>query len=83
MAFKMKGFGGFKNSPMKKEDMGAVSKLTEEEKKPKTGTAPGSPKSVYNLAKKAGKAHSKLHRESEGVREATKKSNPWAMGSMK
>jgi len=62
-----------------------VRALTDSEKKRlvKAGSPPSPVKTVMNLAKRAGKAHSELHKKSEGVREATKATKPWAMGSMK
>ena len=59
--------------------------LTEDEKKVKMNAAPamGAPGAIYKGVKALGKAHTKLHKESEGVREATKQTKPWAMGSMK
>lgn len=62
-----------------------VRSLTAAEKKSyvKAGSPPSPVKAVMNLAKRAGKAHSELHKKSKGVREATKATKPWAMGSMK
>ena len=58
--------------------------LTEDEKKPKMNAAEfGAPAAIYKGGKALIKAHTKLHKESEGVREATKQTKPWAMGSMK
>ena len=62
-----------------------VRALTAAEKKSyvKAGSPPSPVKAVVNLAKAAGKAHTELHKKSEGVREASKATKPWAMGSMK
>jgi len=62
-----------------------VRALTDSEKKRlvKAGSPPNPIKSVVNLAKRAGKAHTELHKKSKGVREASKATKPWAMGSMK
>jgi len=40
MAFKMKGFSGFGNSPMKKEDIGALRPLEKGEGKAKANNNP-------------------------------------------
>ena len=83
MAFKMKGFSGFGNSPMKNEDITALRPLEKDEGKPKTGTAPGGIGAVVKGIKKLAKDHTKLHEDYETVGEATKATNPYSMGSMK
>ena len=62
-----------------------VRALTDAEKKRLvTAGAPPSPvKTIVNVTKRAVKAHSDLHKKSKGVRDATKATKPWAMGSMK
>ena len=86
MAFKMKGFSGFGNSPMKNEDIGATRPMTEDERKrskANMGTAPGGIGAVVKGIKRLAKDHTKLHEDYETVAEATKSINPYSMGSMK
>ncbi len=83
MAFKMKGFSGFGNSPMKNEDITALRPLEKGEGKPKAGTAPGGIGAVAKGIKRLAEDHTKLHNFYETVRETTKATNPYSMGSMK
>tara|TARA_R100000654_G_scaffold917_7_gene3529 strand:- start:10031 stop:10282 length:252 start_codon:yes stop_codon:yes gene_type:complete len=83
MAFKMKGFSGFKSSAMKNEDMGALRPLKEGEGKTKAGTAPGAIGTIFESIKNLGKAHNKLHKDYKTIGKATKAINPYDMGSMK
>ena len=71
-----------KKSPIRAEEP-EIRALTEEEKKVTAGTAPGGIGAVYEGLRALGQAHTDLHKKSEGVREATKQTKPWAMGSMK
>ena len=79
----MKKFSGFGNSPMKKEDMGALRPLEKGEGKAKAGTAPGGIGAVVKGVKKLAKDHTKLHKDNKTIREATKATKPYGMGSMK
>ena len=73
-----------KNDKRKNNKASQIRSLTEKEKKRLiTGSAPNPVKTIVNVTKKAVKAHTDLHKKSEGVREATKATKPWAMGSMK
>ena len=69
--------------PIKKEDIGALRPLRKGEGKAKAGTAPGGIGAIFKGGKKLAKDHTKLHKKSEGVREATKATTPYGMGSMK
>ena len=83
MAFKMKKFSGFGNSPIKKENMGALRPLEKGEDKIQGGTAPGGMGAIFKGGKKLAKAHTKLHKDNKTIREATKVITPYGMGSMK
>ena len=86
MAFKMKGFSGFGNSPMKNEDITATRPMTEEDRKrykANMGTAPGGIGSAIKGLEKLAKDHTKLHKNYKTIAEATKSTNPYDMGSMK
>ena len=83
MAFKMKGFSGFKSSAMKNEDMGATRPLKGDEGKTITGTSPGGIGTTIKGIKKLTQDHTKLHKDYETIREATKATKPYGMKSMK
>ena len=86
MAFKMKGFSGFGNSPMKSEDTFETRPMTEADRKrfkASAGTAPGGIGAVVKGLGKLKKAHTKLHKDHKTIREATKATTPYGMGSMK
>jgi hypothetical protein len=51
-------------------------RLTEAEKKARTGTVPNPAKSAYNIIKTVVNNHTALHKKSKGVRDATKALNP-------
>ena len=82
----MKKFSGFGNSPMKKEDIAATRPMTEAERKRakgNMGTAPGGIGAIVKGVKHLKKAHTKLHKDHKTIREATKATTPYGMGSMK
>tara|TARA_R100000951_G_scaffold111331_1_gene110232 strand:+ start:3954 stop:4187 length:234 start_codon:yes stop_codon:yes gene_type:complete len=51
-------------------------RLTADEKKARMGSAPNPAKTVYNIVKNAVNAHTKIHKNSKGVRDATRSMNP-------
>lgn len=52
-------------------------RLTEAERKKKIAGSPPNPaKTVYNMVKTVVKAHTKIHKNSKGVRDATRSMNP-------
>ncbi len=53
-----------------------VRRLTESEKRVRTGTVPNPAKSAYNIIKTVVTNHTALHKKSKGVRDATRAMNP-------